>query len=100
MTPGGGFFPYPTGRRSEVNPNMRQAWRGLKRWMRGAAADGHCCSGERSSRTQKERPCVAAMRSSSRTVRSVIGTIGRLSCSDFHEPPSSKETYMPRSVPA
>ena len=34
------------------------------------------------------------------TARSVIGVIGRLSCSGCQRAPSSNDTYTPRSVPA
>ena len=51
-----------------------------------------CRSGVRSSRIQKERPCVATTRSASFTTRSWIGTTGRLPCKRCQCAPSSNET--------
>jgi hypothetical protein len=79
----------------------RCASRGVKR--RASATIGSAASSRRavrSSRTQKERPCVATTRSPRCTSRSMIGVAGRFIRSGCQRTPSSNEAKMPNSVPA
>ena len=81
--------------------SLRTTSRGLWRWIGAEGrASASCCSGERSSRIQSERPCVPTIRSSFQSCRSLIGTTGRLRWNDCHRAPLSTDTYIPNSVPA
>ena len=79
---------------------IRSAVAGSKRCMALLMSEVACRRTVRSSSIQKERPLVATTRSLPLTTKSEMGTVGMLSCSRCHDPPSSKDTYTPVSVPA
>ena len=79
----------------------RTAGRGANRnAAEAAAAASSWRSGERSSRTQKERPCVPMTRSPWRTSMSRTEQFGRFCWSACQRSPSSNDTKTPVSVPA
>src|SRR5262249_8926325 len=104
--PAGGFWPSVSDGRPPSSPPPPPPRRryGERGWNTGSgplAISGFGWGGGvGSSSTQNDRPCVATIRSSFLIVRSVIGTIGRLSWNRFQVAPSSNEMYMPLSVPA
>ena len=105
MAPPGGFFPRrggvpPPGPRPVPFRRVRMAGEGWKIWRSLGRFSVVWRRGARSSRIQKARPWVAAMRSLPWTKRSVTAVTGKLSCMGCHLRPPLKETYTPDSVPA
>ena len=96
IAPSGGFWPvgssFGHGMSELVFQRTRHAVVGLKRSVSLGGVPLICRSGVMSSRIQNPRPCVAATRSSSLTMRSRTDDTGMFKRSDCHSPPSSNET--------